>query len=166
MSEVKVTRNQLAQYYGITAGSTTTYTPMGTGFIKLTEENAPQMDAVAYVNNRNDSPTVIGYQNKWAYEAQYIAGNAVCDDLAAIARDQDVGTDCERLMVDVELHNAVTGEGITTTYRARKFAVAVEATGPNGDPKSITKLTGNLHQIGDVVKGTFNTTSKAFTADV
>lgn len=165
MPEEKVTRNLLAQYYGITVSSTTTYTQMGTGFVKLTEENSPQVDNTAYVNNRNDSPTIIGYQNKWAYEAQYIEGNAVCDDLAAIARDQKTGTDCERLMVDVELHNAVTGEGITTTYRARKFAVAVEATGPNGDPKSITKLTGNLHQIGDVVKGTFNTTTKTFTAD-
>lgn len=165
MPEEKITRNLIAQYYGITDNSVTTFYQMGTGFLKLTEENSPQVDNVAYVNNRNDSPVIIGYQNKWAYEAHYIEGNTVCDDLAAIAREQKTGTDCERQVVDVELHNPVTGDGITTTYRARKAVVAVEATGPNGDPKSITKLSGNMHQIGDIVMGTFNTTTKAFTAD-
>lgn len=158
MAEKKVVRKELAQYYGI--GSTPTYTLMNTGFVKLSEENSPQMDNVAFVGNANGSPSVVGYDNKWAYEAQYIAGNVICDDLADIARSQKTGSDCERVLVDVDLNKE---DGTTAgSYYARKFIVSVEATGPNGDPKQITKLTGNLHQIGDVVEGLFALSGKTF----
>ena len=160
MPEKKVMRKELAQYYGI--GSTPTYNLMNTGFVKLSEENSPQMDNVAYVGNANGSPTIVGYEGKWAYEAQYIAGNAVCDDLAEIARTQKTGSDCERVIVDVDLNKE---DGTTAgSYYARKMVIAVEATGPNGDPKQVTKLTGNFHQIGDIVEGLFALTGKTFTA--
>lgn len=160
MSIVKVTRNLIREYYGITAGETTTYHYMNTGFIKLNEENSPQIDNTAFVGNRNGSPTVVGYENKWGYEAQVMAGDTVIDDLVEIAREQKTGTDCERTLVSVDMAAAA----VSGAYPARKASIAVEATPPAGEAKSITKTTGSFHQIGDIVLGTFNPTTLTFTA--
>jgi hypothetical protein len=40
--------------------------------------------------------------------------------------------------------------------------VAVECTPPAGDPKSITKMTGTMHQIGDVSLGLFAVATKTW----
>ncbi|MEA4999301.1 MAG: hypothetical protein VB087_07950 [Candidatus Limiplasma sp.] len=161
MSEIKVTRPLLQQYYG--TGSTPTYAYINRGFLKLSEENSPQIDKTVFVGDINTSPTVTGYENKWGYEAQYISGNEIIDDLVQIAREQLTGDDCERWLVDVDLSQPVSGT--PGSYYARRAKIAVEATPPAGDPKTITKLSGNFHQIGDLTIGTFAVETKTFTAD-
>lgn len=157
----KITRNLLAQYYGITESSTTTYSRINTGFIKLSEENSPQVDNTAYIADKNSSPVVTGYENKWSFEAQYVKGDPVVDDIVEIAREQKTGSDCERLLVDVDMNDRVGETG--TVYNARQFKVAVEATPPAGEPRQITSIGGAFHQVGDLVMGTFDTSAKTFT---
>lgn len=158
MAIVKITRNLLKQFYGI--GATPTYSACGP-FTKLTEENSPEIDDTAFIEDKNSSPTVTGYKNKWSFEAQVHEGDTVVDDLLAIARGQKVGSDCERSLVDVDMNKLSSTEG---SYYARQFVIAVECTPPAGDPKSITKITGNFHQVGDLVEGLFAVDSKTFTA--
>lgn len=161
MPEITVPRRLLYQYYGI--GATPTYTYVNKGFLKLTEENSPQVDKVTFVGDSNASPNVNGYENKWSYEAQYINGNTVIDDLAEIAREQLTGDDCLRDFVDVDLSMPITGEA--GSYYARHCKIVVEATPPSGDPKTTTKLTGAFHQSGDIEIGKFALATKAFTAN-
>lgn len=159
MSVVKITRNLLKQFYGI--GATPTYSPL-LPFTKCTEENSPEIDDVAFIGDKNGSPTVTGYKNKFTFEAQVHEGDAVVDDLVSISRGQKVGTDCERMFVDVDLNKE---DNVTAgSYYARQFKIAVEATPPAGDPKSQTKITGSFHQIGDLTEGLFALSSKTFTA--
>lgn len=158
----KVTRNLIREYYGITSGETTTFHYLNTGFVKITEANSPQIDKTAFVGDVNSSSTVVGYENKWEYESQVLAGDTVSDDLVAIARQQKVGTACERTFVSVDM----AADAVSGAYPARKCAVTVEATPPAGDPKSITKTTGAFHQNGDIILGTFNPTTLAFVATV
>jgi hypothetical protein len=155
----KITRNLLRQYYGI--GATPTY-HLCTPFTKLNEENSPEKDDSAFINDVNGSPTIVGYKNAFGFEAQVHEGDPVVDDLILIAREQKVGSDCEKYVVDVDMNKPT--EGVSGSYYARKFAVAVECTPPAGDPKAITKITGSMHQIGDVVIGSFNPTTKVFVA--
>lgn len=51
------------------------------------------------------------------------------------------------------------------TYRARKFPVSVEISNFDESDGNI-QISGNLNQAGAMVKGTFNTETKAFTANV
>lgn len=157
---MKVTRDLIREYYGITTGETTAYHYMNTGFIKLAEENSPQVDKTAFVGDTNSSATVVGYENKWTFEAQNISGNTVVDDLVEIAREQKTGTGCERTLISVDMAAAA----VSGAYPARKCAIVVEATPPTGDPKAITKVTGTLHQNGDIILGTFNPTTSTWTA--
>lgn len=160
MSEVKVTRNLIREYYGITSGETTTYYYINKGFLKVNEENGPIIDKTAFVGDVNASSTVTGYDNKWSYEAQVVAGDTVIDDLVEIAREQKTGTACERVLISVDMAAAA----VSGAYPARKAAITVEATPPTGDPRAITKTTGAFHQNGDIVLGTFNPTTPAWVA--
>lgn len=157
MAVAKIIRNLLKQFYGI--GATPVYSACGP-FTKLTEENSPEIDDTAFIGDKNGSPTVTGYKNKWSFEAHVHEGDAVVDDLLAIARGQKVGSDCERVLVDVDLNKA--DRTVSGSYYARKFKIAVECTPPAGDPKSITKITGNFHQIGDLAEGIFDPTTKTW----
>ena len=60
----------------------------------------------------------------------------------------------------VDLFDAAT----SGAYKARKFRVAVEITSISGAGNEIVKVSGSLHQIGDAVQGTFNPTTRTFTA--
>lgn len=50
------------------------------------------------------------------------------------------------------------------TYRARQFPVSVEVSSLDESDGNI-QITGNFNQAGKMVKGTFNTSTKVFTAD-
>ncbi|MCE5344522.1 MAG: hypothetical protein LLF96_13200 [Eubacteriales bacterium] len=159
---MNITRNFIREYYGIPSGESTAYHYVNAGFVKCNEENNPKVDKTAFVGDINTTCAVTGYENGWVYEAQYVKGDPVVDDLAAIARGQKTGADCERALVSVDMAAPVSGQ--TGVYAARRAAIAVEAAPPSGDPKSITRLNGSFHQSGDLAQGTFNVQTKTFTA--
>lgn len=159
---MKVTRNLIREYYGIPTGGETVFYYINAGFVKCDEENNPKVDKTAFVGDVNATCAITGYENGWKYEAQYVKGDSVVDDLADIARGQKLGSDCERVLVSVDM--AAPIEGQTGVYHARRAAIAVEASPPTGDPKSITKLAGTFHQNGDLTQGTFDITQKTFAA--
>ena len=98
---IKITRNLLRQYYGI--GSTPTYY-LCTPFTKLNEENNPEKDDSAFINDVNSSPSIIGYKNGFTFEAQVHEGDEVVDDLVTISREQKTGTYAERYILDVDMN--------------------------------------------------------------
>ena len=51
------------------------------------------------------------------------------------------------------------------TYKARMFTVSVQVDSKKGEGGNINELSGNLNAVGSVTEGTFNTTSKEFTAN-
>lgn len=157
---MKVTRNLIREYYGIPSGNSVTYAYVNVGFVKCNEESNPKIDKTAFVGDANATCTVTGYENGWEYEAQYVKGDPVVDDLAAIGREQKTGADCERTLISVDMTAPVSGQ--TGVYEARKATIAVEANPPAGDPRSVTKLSGTFHQTGDLVTGVFNVTAKTF----
>ena len=161
---MKITRNLIREYYGIPSGDAVEYHYVNAGFVKCSEENNPKVDKTAFVGDVNATCTVTGYENGWTYEAQYVQGDPVVDDLILIARGQKTGADCERALVSVDMTEPMAGQ--TGVYAARRAMIAVEANPPTGDPKSIVKLSGTFHQTGDLTAGTFNVTTRAFNAAV
>lgn len=157
----KVMRNMLQEFYGIPGESATTYHYLNTGFTQLDENGGAQLDDTAYIGDKCSSPSVVGYENNWSFNTQYLSNNDVIKDIRDIARLQKTGSDCERELISVDLNDPVSGsEG---AYKARKFNISVEAAPPKGEPKSVTTMEGTFHQMGDLVEGTFVISSKTFT---
>ena len=81
-----------------------------------------------------------------------------------IADDQATGSAAIREYIRTKFLVDNTGEPITTTVDARKFNVAVEVSSRTGGGTEAYVIAGNLHQRGDFVAGTFNLSTKTFTA--
>ena len=163
---MKVMRYMLREFYGIPStetGGTVAYHYINPGFTQLNEEGGAQTENEAYIGDKNATPSVTGYENTWAFECQYIHGDPVCEDIRDIAKLQKVGSECERELVSIDMNEPV-GEG-GTTFKARHFKIAVEAAPPQGEPRAVTTMSGNFHQQGDMEIGTFDTSTRTFTAE-
>ena len=157
----KIMRYMIADYliFKDKEGEVTTAL-LGTGFTSLNESPSPKVNSDAYISDKNASPTITGYENSFPYDAHMIQDEDALMALYRVGRDQLVGEDAEFDLVRVDLYEAGS---TANTYPARKFHVACEPGDTNGDPTDITTTSGTLHQIGDLVQGTFNTETKTFT---
>lgn len=156
----KVIRHQIADYLNTAPSGEAAYSLMGTGYTALDENPSAKVDNTAYVSDKASSATITGYENSFKFDSQLISDDATIAYLYSIGRDQKTGSDAETDYVRVDLFDAAT----SGAYKARKFRVAVEISSISGAGNEIVKVSGSLHQIGDAVQGTFNPTTKTFTA--
>lgn len=160
----KIMRYQIADYLGVKgAGEAVEFHLMGAGFTSLNESPSPKVDTQPYINDKNASSTVTGYENSFSYDTQFIQDEAAVAALIKVAHDQLTGEDAEFEYVRVDLYDPVAES--PNTFKARKFKVCVEVGDISGDATEVVTTSGTLHQIGDFVAGTFNTTNKTFTED-
>ena len=162
----KIMRFQVADYLKVTpkGGTTAAYYLMGTGFTKLDESPSPKVNSNAFINDKNGSATITGYENTFAYDTQLMSGAdaEAIGALVAVGHDQLTGEAAEFSFVRVDLFDRVGTEG--TVYVAREFKVCCEVGDVSGDPTDIMATSGTLHQIGNFTRGTFDTSTKTFTA--
>lgn len=155
----KVMRYQVADY--LKTGDDE-FTLMGAGFNTLDESPSAQTESTTYINDKSATKYVKGYETTFPFDTDLISDEAAVTFIYDIARNQKVGEDAETEYIRVELFNPV--EESQNTYQARKFKVSVEVSDITGEGASIMKVSGNLNGVGDFVDGTFNTTTKTFTA--
>lgn len=155
----KVIRYMVADYLNAGTTDSEAYALMGSGFSALDENPNAKVDTTAYINDKSASGSITGYENKFAFDTQFISDEAAIKFIYDIARNQKTGEDAETEYVRVDLYDTET----SGAYPARKFKVAVEVTGITGAGTEIMKVAGNLHQVGDFVEGMFNPTTKTFT---
>lgn len=155
----KVIRYMVADYLN-TGGTSETYSLMGSGFTALDENPSAKIDKTAYITDKSTSGTVTGYENSFSFDTQFISDDEAIKFIYDIARDQKTGEDAETDYVRVDLYANESG----TTYPARKFRVAVEVTGITGAGTEIMRVAGKLHQVGNFTEGTFDTSTRTFTA--
>ena len=156
----KVIRYMIADYLNTGTDSTETYSMMGAGFTALDENPSAKVDKTAYISDRSASGSITGYENKFAFDTQLISDDAAVKYLYNVARNQKVGEEAETDYVRVDLYETAQ----SSAYPARKFRVAIEVTGITGAGTEIVRVAGNLHQVGDFVEGTFDPSTKTFTA--
>ena len=154
-----VKRHQYADYLNVGTEATPDWAFMGAGFKTLDENPNAQTDSVKYVCDKSASSSVESYETSFPYEADQIVDEDAIDFIYNIGRNHMVGADAETEYVRVELWNRATGNN---TFEARKFLVSVEVASISGENKM--NISGNLNAVGDPVLGTFNTTTKTFTA--
>lgn len=155
-----IKRHQYADYLDVSNTSTPEWALCGTGFTTLDEEPNAQTESVKYVNDKSSSTTVTGYETSFPFEAEQIPDESAIDVIYTVGRNHLIGSDAERKYVRVELWNAEESEN---TFAARMFTVSIEVSSISGENKMA--ISGNLNAVGDPVLGTFNTSTKTFTAD-
>lgn len=156
----KVIRYMIADYLNTGTSGSEEYSLMGSGFSALDENPSAKVDSTAYINDRSASGSIVGYENKFAFDTQFISDEAAIKFIYNVARNQKTGADAETEYVRVDLYD---GEQ-SGSYPARKFHVAIEVTGITGAGTEIMRVAGNLHQVGNFVEGMFNVSTKTFTA--
>ncbi|WP_312072017.1 hypothetical protein [Anaerotignum propionicum] len=139
-----VMRHQIADYLDVSATSTPEWALMGVGFNTLDENPNAQVDSKTYVNEKSQTSHIKSYQVQFPFDTDLISSEDAITALYEIGRDQKTGADAELEYVRVELFSPVTGEGVTNTFRARKFKVAVAVTGNTGAGGEVMKVAGTL----------------------
>ena len=158
MSRNVIKRHQYADYLNIGTTASPNWVLMGTGFTQIDEEPGAQSESVKYVCDKSASSEVVSYETTFPFEAEQIMEQEAINDIYTIARNHYIGTDAEREYCRVELWNRASANN----YEARKFLVSVEVSSFSGENKMT--ISGNLNAVGDPVLGTFNTSTRAFTA--
>ena len=159
-----IQRYMIADYLGIpdVGGTSATFALMGTGFNTLDENPNAQNQETIYVNDRAATNYIKSYKPVFPFDTDLISDEAAVMALYSVGRNQKTGSDAEFDYVRVELFKPVAEQ--ENTYEARKFRVSCEVSGVAGSGGETIKVTGNLNGVGDFVDGTFNTSTKTFTA--
>lgn len=160
MSRNIIKRHQFADYLNIGDETTPNFVLMGTGFTTLDEEPGAQTETKKYVNEKSSSSSITGYETVFPFESDLIVEQQAVLALYNVGRNHCVGSDAEFQYARVELWDPVTGSD--NTYSARLFTVAAEISDITGETD--IAVSGNLNAVGDPINGSFNTTTKTFTA--
>lgn len=156
----KIIRHMIADYLNVGTREAEEYAFMNAGFTTLDENPSAKVETVPYVGDKSASGSITGYETVFPFETQLISDEAAVKFIYDIGRNQKTGEDAETDYVRIDEFD----DGATeTSYPARKFRVAVEVTNIAGEGTQIVKVSGNLHQVGDFIDGTFDTNTKKFT---
>lgn len=152
-------RRSYADYLNIGKGSEQ-YELMGAGFTDLNESPSAQTTSKKYINDKSASKRVTGYDWSAPFTTDIIKSEKAIEYICNIGENQLIGEDAETTYIKVDLDKPVSeSEG---TFEARKFKVAVEISSFDNNDGEMA-ASGNLLGVGDMVKGTFNSKTKAFT---
>ncbi len=156
----KVMRYQVRDFLNV-GDSEESYILMGNGFNKLDESPSAQTDGKVYINQKAKSNSIQSYEPSFAFDVDLMSDEDATLYLYNIGRNQATGEDAETDYVRVELFKQATESNV---FPARKFRVAVQVDNIEGEGGGNLKVAGSLLAVGDFIDGTFNTTTKAFTA--
>lgn len=164
MSEVIRQKRMQANY--LDCGGTNkspNFSLLGVGAKTLDESPAAQTKSRKYVCDKSATKSISGYDWTTAFEVDQIREQDAINYIINIGEKQLVGADAETDYVIVDLDQPVEGGSNKTTYHARKIRVAVEVASFTNDDGEMG-CSGNFLAKGDPVEGTFDTTTKTFTA--
>lgn len=144
---------------GLLMGSTSKIVEMGDGYTELTESWGPEIDSKQYINMKNKSSSLKGFDFSMSPEREYISDEMQkCIDY--LFKNFPTGKACETFYyryykTDIETETKA-GDCIKVPV-----IVAPDSTGGSGgDPLTSTiQISGN----GDVVKGTVTITESGWT---
>lgn len=158
-----ITRDQWQAYYGVpgASGGTPTFNLMGEGFTSLSESKNPSEYSRRYIHEKTERSDVTGFAPSMSYSCDVYSGDPVVDDLLALTDGEVIGSDAQRDIVAVNLWEQGGASGSYVAYK-RTYSIVPDA---KGDGTDALIISGTMKAAGESVKGTFNTSTKTFTAD-
>lgn len=135
---------------------------LGGVITQLDENSNPTEQEKQYITDKSAKTTVTGFNNEFPITMDLVKNEAVSEYFYEVFRDRKVGTDAKIDHYIVELWNATS---TTNVYKARKITQTISITGKTANPGEQITFTGSL-KGGDFIDGTFNVSTKTFTATV
>ena len=156
----KIERKYMAHFLnGAKPGEEAVYERLGQDLEEFAPELSAQVETKKNILGEN-SVVISGYEKTAAVEPYYAqSGSALFTRLQEIIDGDLVLDDLKADVVDVKLWD----ESESGAYPAVKETVYLEITSYGGDTTGY-QIPFTIHYTGEKVKGTFNVTTKAFTA--
>ncbi len=156
----KIERKYLAHFINTAGDATAVYERLGKDLEEFSPELSAQVDTKKNILGET-SVLISGYEKTAGVEPFYAEeGSALFARLQEIIDDGLVLDDLKADVVEVKLWEATQGN----TYPAIREEVIIEVTSYGGDTTGY-QIPFTLHFTGNKVKGTFDVTSKTFTAE-
>lgn len=143
-----------------TPKSSATYALVGEGVTELSIAYNPQTNTEQYIHQDSANTELTGYQPNAPVTAQVVKGDDAFDYINEMRRNLPIGPDAHTDVVLVDIFEEPTGG----SYPATKQPVSIQIDsygGPATDPLSVGYT---INWRGNGVDGTFNPTTKTFTA--
>ena len=156
----KIKRSQVQSFLNTTPLAAATYSLIGDGVVTGTINYNPQTTEETYVHEDSATITVESYAPSMPVEATAVSGDAVFEFIDGLRRDRAVLSDAETDIVNVWMYES----GGPTAYPAEKQTVSIQIDDFGGDGGQAVKINYTINFVGAPVAGTFNATTKAFTA--
>lgn len=157
---IKIKRSEVKSFMNTTPASTATYSLIGDGVTTGTINYNPEVLTETYVHQDSGSTSLERYAPNMPVEATCKVGDEVFDFIDGLRKNRAVGADAETDIVNVWLYETPTsGE-----YPAEKQSVSIQIDTFGGDGGTSAKIAYTINYVGDAIPGTFNPTTKAWTA--
>lgn len=135
------------------------------GFVSFDDELEPKTETKQYIADKSEHDVILSYKPSFKYSMELDTNDAVNLKLYNIGADQMVGENCD--IVSVDMWNGTINEDQQVEYTARRATYnIIPSKAGSGDAGGYIKLEGTLAQVGDLIKGKWNSVTKIFTANV
>lgn len=151
-----VTRDQFESYIEIKGKNQL----IGDGFSTLKESKNPKEYTRKYVNMKTEKTDVIGYSPSIEYTLDVYSNSPVVDDFVTIADEELTGNDAIRTITNVNKWKKDEGG----KYYAVQRSYAVIPSDKGGGTDALI-YSGTMKAASDLVIGTFDYSTKTFTAN-
>lgn len=156
----KIKRSQVMTFMNTTPSAAATYSLIGDGVTGGSIAYNPQVEEETYIHQDSATVTVESYSPKLSLEASAVAGDAVFEFIDSLRVARAVLASAQTDIVNVWAYEA----GGPAAYPAEKQNVSIQIDEFGGEGGASVKINYTVNFIGDPVVGTFNTSTKAFTA--
>ena len=156
----KIKRSQVMTFMNTTPSAAATYSLIGEGVTGGSIAYNPQVEEETYIHQDSATVTVESYSPKLSLEASAVAGDAVFEFIDSLRVARAVLSAAQTDIVNVWAYES----GGPTAYPAEKQNVSIQIDEFGGEGGSSVKINYTVNFIGDPIPGTFNASTKAFTA--
>ncbi len=140
--------------------TTAEYVRIGEGVTSMAPSNNPITDTKHYINYKNSTTKVLGFGKQWALSMERFTGDDANDFIAGLS--EKTGEEVVTNLVIVEHHDSAA----VTAKPATRYEVTVVVGGDGAiTGGAAMDMDVTIYANGDGVEGTFNETTKTFTAD-
>lgn len=156
----KIKRSQVQSFLNTTPLSTATYKLIGEGVTTGKVNYNPKTSEETYVHEDSATIAVESYAPTLPVEMTAVSGDAAFTFIDTLRKNRSVLSDAETDIVNVWMYES----GGPTAYPAEKQTVSIQIDDFGGDGGQAVKINYTINFVGAPVVGTFNASTKAFTA--
>ena len=139
-----------------------TFERLGEGVNSFTPSNNPTVSTKHYINMKSPHNSITAIAKQYSMSADYVKGDPCLDYIESI--EDKIGSDCVTELIDVDMSSSIS-DGSGTKYKARKANITISVTQPYSiEGGNNQNIEATFYVNGDLVDGSFDTSTKTFTA--